>query len=156
MEETGAEPLRAWPSGDVLWETVLPFTPEKFKRQAEALTQHWDALGPDPCGTVFGHFDGHGWNMAFDHNAQRLNGVYDFGDSGIGPLHQEFIYTNFISSNLTAPIINAYEVQTGKEIDRARIKLLTGVYRLVEVAGAADDPANIEAMVKNLISWLEN
>jgi aminoglycoside phosphotransferase (APT) family kinase protein len=156
MEETGAEPLPEWLSGDVLRETVLPLTPEKFKRRAEALTQHWDALGPDPYGNVFGHFDGHGWNMAFDHNAQRLNGVYDFGDSGLGPLHREFIYTNFISSDLTARIIEAYEVQTSKVIDRARVKLLTGVYRLVEVAGAATDPANIDAMVNNLTGWLES
>jgi aminoglycoside phosphotransferase (APT) family kinase protein len=156
MEETGAQPLQAWPSGEKLRETVLPLTLEKFRAQAEALTHHWDALGPDPYGNVFGHFDGHGWNMAFDHNAQRLNGVYDFGDSGIGPLHREFIYTNFISSDLTARIIEAYEVQTGKAIDRARVKLLTGVYRLVEVAGAADAPANIDAMVNNLTGWLES
>jgi hypothetical protein len=155
MEEAGAEPLPAWPSGHKLRETVLPLTPDKFKGQAEEVIRHWDALGADPYGNVFGHFDGHGWNMAFDHDAQHLNGVFDFGDSGIQSLHREFIYTNFISSDLTARIIDAYEVRTGKAIDRARVKLLTGVYRLVEVASAADDPENTEAMVNNLTGWLK-
>ena len=45
------------------------------------------AMPPDPLGTVYGFFDGHGWNMAFDHARGRLNGIFDFGDSGFGPLH---------------------------------------------------------------------
>jgi aminoglycoside phosphotransferase (APT) family kinase protein len=155
MATTGAEPVPAWPSGDRLRETALPFTPDMLKEQAGALTRHWDRLGPDPHGNVYGHFDGHGWNMAFDHTAQRLNGVYDFGDSGIGPLHQEFIYTNFISPDLTARIIRAYEARTGKAIDRRRVDVLTGVHRLMEVAGAAKTQGDLDGMVKNLTSWLE-
>src|SRR5919106_64050 len=62
-----------------------------------------------PYGTTYGFFDGHGWNMAFDHTTNRLNGVYDFADSGFGPLHQEFIYTNLIARDLTARIVAEYE-----------------------------------------------
>jgi hypothetical protein len=155
MAEAGAEPLPVWPSGDRLRETALPFTPDMLKGEAEALTLHWDTLGPDPHGNVYGHFDGHGWNMAFDHTAQKLNGIYDFGDSGIGPLHQEFIYTNFISPDLTARIIGAYEARTRKVIDRGRVDVLTGVYRLVEVAGAAETQCDLGGMLENLSSWLQ-
>jgi Phosphotransferase enzyme family len=155
MAEAGAEPVPAWPSGDRLRETALPFTPDMLKEQAGALTRHWDTLGPDPHGNVYGHFDGHGWNMAFDHTAQKLNGIYDFGDSGIGPLYQEFIYTNFISPDLTARIIGAYEARTGQVIDRRRMDDLTGVHRLMEVAGAAKTQGDLDGMLENLSSWLQ-
>lgn len=51
----------------------------------------FERLPADPYGATFGFFDGHGWNMAFGHARSQLNGVYDFADSGVGPLHQEFI-----------------------------------------------------------------
>ncbi len=44
--------------------------------------------------SVFGYFDGHGWNMAFDHEQGVLNGVYDFADAAIGPRSREFVYSN--------------------------------------------------------------
>src|SRR5690606_2345867 len=97
-------------------------------------------LDPDPYGTIYGFFDGHGWNMAFDHAAGRLNGVYDFADSGLGPLHQDFLYSNLISADLTARIITAYERETGRHIDRDRVDLLTGTHRLWELAMEAHLP----------------
>ena len=71
-------------------------------------------LSADPHGTVFGFYDGHGWNMAFDHQRGVLNGIYDFADAGIGPLQQDFIYSSFIDEDLTLRIIAAYERITGK------------------------------------------
>ena len=56
---------------------------------------------------ITGYFDGHGWNMAFDHEHGVLNGVYDFADGGIGPRHQEFCYANFVSPDLSERIIGA-------------------------------------------------
>lgn len=73
-------------------------------------------LPADPLGSIFGFFDGHGWNMAFDSEAGRLNGVYDFADAGIGPLHQEFIYSAFIDADLTERIVAAYERFSGRRL----------------------------------------
>ena len=52
-------------------------------------------------------------------------------------------------------MIDGYEALTGKAIDRARVNLLTGVYRLVELAGAADSPENMQDVVGNVTGWLE-
>src|SRR5436190_18283732 len=91
--------------------------------------------------------------MAFDHTANRLNGIYDFGDSGFGPLHQEFIYPNWIAPDLTARIVGEYEAMTGRSLDRQRIDLLSGVLRLSELAELADDPAHAPAMLTNVVDW---
>ena len=117
-----------------------------------AALRHLETLPPDPHGNIYGFFDGHGWNMAFNHAQGRLNGIYDFADSGFGPLHQEFIYSNFISPDLTARIISAYEMLTGRRLDRRRIAILTGFHRLSELAELADDPAHVGSMVQNAAS----
>ncbi|WP_281180587.1 phosphotransferase [Devosia elaeis] len=91
--------------------------------------------------------------MAFDHAAGRLNGVYDFADSGLGPLHQDFLYSNLISADLTARIITAYERETGRHIDRDRVDLLTGTHRLWELAMEAHLPAHIDALVEAIALW---
>jgi hypothetical protein len=118
--------------------------------------RQWAAPGPDPYGERYGFFDGHGWNMAFDHQRQRLNGVYDFGDSGIGALHREFIYSSLISPELTERIIGAYELQTGRLIDRKRVAVLTGTHRLWELAGEAHLPENVPSLLRSLELWAEH
>jgi hypothetical protein len=91
--------------------------------------------------------------MAFDHTTNRLNGVYDFADSGFGPLHQEFIYTNPIARDLTARIVAEYEALTGLALDPQRIHLLSGVLRLSELAEPADDADHAAAMVRAVAAW---
>lgn len=83
----------------------------------------------------------------------RLNGVYDFGDSGFGSLHQDFIYSSMIARELTARIIAEYETLTGRLLDRDRIELLTGVMRLSELAEYAQDARHATGMIKNVAEW---
>ena len=100
-------------------------------------------LPPDPMGQVLGQFDGHGWNMAFDPMGQVLNGVYDFGDAGIGPLHRDFIYAGLTSLDLMERVIVVYQAERGVRLDHARIATLAGQHRLWEVVegGGADQIA---------------
>lgn len=140
MAAAGALPVEAWLGPDEILAKALPALPPHLRLRAAETVAAWRALPPDPYGTTYGFFDGHGWNMAFDHAAGRLNGVYDFADSGFGPLHQDFIYSNMISPGLTARIIGAYEPLAGRALDRRRIALLTGAHRLWELAALADDP----------------
>jgi hypothetical protein len=91
--------------------------------------------------------------MAFDHDTGTLNGIYDFADSGIGPLHREFIYSSFIDEDPTLRIIDRYEALTGKAVDRWRVETLTGVYRLVELANAAGQPENLPMTTHNVEGW---
>ncbi len=152
MTAAGAEAVEAWQSAERM-ESQAAKLPGAFRPAAVALLQDYQALPPDPHGEVFGFFDGHGWNMAFDHDKNRLNGIYDFADSGFGPLHQDFIYSSFISPDLTKRIAASYESRTGRRLDRRRIDILTGVHRLSEFAEYADDPAHAPEMIRYFRLW---
>lgn len=88
MRAVGALPVRPWESPAAMRRRALPLLPAAWRERAERLVREYAKLPADPLGSIFGFFDGHGWNMAFDSEAGRLNGVYDFADAGIGPLHQ--------------------------------------------------------------------
>lgn len=149
----GAQPVETWLEADDILRLTAPVLPPDLVPFARKTMDRWRDLEPDPYGAIYGFFDGHGWNMAFDHESARLNGVYDFADSGIGPLHQEFIYSNLISADLTERIIASYEVLTGRTIDRERVDLLTATHRLWELAVEAHLPDHVDALVAAAAAW---
>jgi Phosphotransferase enzyme family len=153
MAAAGAEPLMPWPDASAMRAAANALLPDHLQEFARETLDAWEGLGGDPHGATYGFFDGHGWNMAFDHASATLNGMYDFADSGIGPLHQEFIYSTFIDEDLTLRIINRYEALTRKKIDRRRVETLTGVCRLVELANAAEQPENLPMLTHNVEAW---
>jgi len=153
MRVAGAQPVERWLDADVIAATALPLLPQDLHAFANETLAGWRNLPPDPYGETYGFFDGHGWNMAFDHAAGTLNGLYDFADSGFGPLHQDFIYSNFISPDLTARMVDGYERITGRALDRARIHLLTGVHRLWELAALANSPEHHATMIDSIAAW---
>lgn len=153
MAATGAAPLPSWEPVERIRARAWPLLSEALRPEAEAVLDAFAPLTPDPYGTIFGFFDGHGWNMAFDMEARRLNGIYDFADSGLAPLHQEFVYSSMISADLTARVIAAYEVEADRAIDRRRVDILTGAHRLWELAEVADDPTHTEIMLQGVIHW---
>ena len=156
MTASGAMPIAPWQSPAAMRSAALPALPVELRRDAAVIISAYEQLPADPLGTVYGFFDGHGWNMAFDHSAQHLNGIFDFADSGFGARHQEFIYTNLISPDLTERVVRAYEACTGLTLDRARIATLTGAHRLSELAELADDPTHAPAMVQAAVEWLSH
>lgn len=153
MVAAGAGHPPVWQTAGAIRERAFPFLSPETLRRAGAALEKFEALPPDPFGEVFGQFDGHGWNMAFDHVAGRLNGLFDFGDSGVGPLHQDFVYSAFVSPDLTERMVRAYRGMAGRDVDLARIRLLCAVNRLQELAEAADDPAHRTAMLRNVEEW---
>jgi hypothetical protein len=155
MIKAGALPLPPWRGiGDIL-EKAQPLIAPEHHAWARGTLEEWANLPNDPYGTVFGFYDGHGWNMAFDHERGVLNGIYDFADAGFGPLHQDFIYSSFIDEDLTLRIIGGYERNTGKTIDRRRVDILTAVYRLHELADNAHDPKQIPHSRANVEAWAQ-
>lgn len=152
--EAGASPLKGWLTAAP--ETILarawPKLPDELRPHAKRIAGAWDALPDDPLGTIFGYFDGHGWNMAFDHAAKRLNGIYDMGDAGFGPLHAEFIAPNWIERDLTSRIAWRYERLTGRAVDPMRVETLTGAMRLSELAQQDEQPWRDRA-VRVLAEW---
>lgn len=155
MADAGARPIFEWLAPDAILDRASPLLPPTLRSYAERTVTAWRELPPDPHGVTYGFFDGHGWNMAFDHSAHRLNGVYDFADSGFGPLQQDFIYSNFIARDLTERTISAYETLTGRSIDRERIELLSGVLRLNELAEVAQEPDRHAEMVDYVARWAQ-
>ena len=151
----GALPARAWADTDVLLEKAVPAIPEALRDSARDIIRHYAALGPDPHGQTCGYFDGHGWNMAFDFTRNRLAGLYDFADAGIGPVHREFVYPAFIARDLVLRIIDVYSAETGRRPDQRRIDILTAALRLSELAAATENPATIDDMRRNATEWLE-
>lgn len=153
MRQAGALPVGGWLPADAILREAWPVLPPPLRTLAQRTLADWASLPQDPAGLTYGFFDGHGWNMAFDHQAQRLKGIYDFADSGFGPLHQEFIYTSFISLDLTTRIVTAYEQITQRRLDRARIHLATGAFWLSELGGFADDPEHLPGALRHLETW---
>lgn len=154
MQAAGALPTDQWPDSDFIMEGIQPFLPQELLIKAHETLDAWAQLEQDPYGIVYGFFDGHGWNMAFNHKTQTLNGMYDFGDAGLAELHQEFIYTNFISTELTSLVITEYEHLTGFQINCNRVSTLTGMLLLVELAEMGNDPEYATTVFANASAWL--
>jgi aminoglycoside phosphotransferase (APT) family kinase protein len=154
MRAAGARPIEPWYEADTIAARALPWLDGELRSWAVQTLGDWLALGPDPFGETYGFFDGHGWNMAFDHEAQRLNGVYDFGDSGSGQLHQEFVYPALIARDLVERILPLYAHETGRQVDARRVRTLIGVHRLFELAQHHDDPPNRPQMLQSLVDWI--
>lgn len=149
----GVAEIGDWGAPEVILREALLLLPAELYEYAERTVSDYAALLPDPLGKTFGYFDGHGWNMAFDHERLRLNGMYDFGDSGFGDLQREFMYSDFISPDLTDRIIAEYENLTARAIDRERVTLLTAYLRLAELASFAGQPERVEWVVGLVKDW---
>lgn len=154
LQATGAMLTNTWSTPDVIIDGIRPHLSETLFDKAQRTLDQWVRLTDDPYGITFGFFDGHGWNMAFDYDTQRLMGMYDFGDAGFGELHEEFIYTSFISVDLTSRVIGAYEQITGRTIERNRVYILTGILLLVELAEMGEDSDLSTLVLQNALNWL--
>ena len=154
LANAGAGPVQEWLDAETIRHRIAPHLTPALARWAEEALEKLELLGPDPHGITYGLFDGHGWNMAHDVAQNRFGGVFDFGDSGFGPLHQEFIYSNLIAPDLTARIIDSYERHSGRTLDRDRILLLTDIHRLWEIAEEHENPEGMAAMLEAAQAWV--
>jgi aminoglycoside phosphotransferase (APT) family kinase protein len=145
--------IAPWHEPDTVRARALPLLGRKRARLARQIVEAYEKLPPDPYGTIFGYFDAHGWNMAFDRKKERLRGLYDFADSGFGPLHQEFIATDMISPDLTGRIVRAYERHTDRRLDRRRIDILSGYHHLSELADFAKGRARAKDICRDFKVW---
>jgi aminoglycoside phosphotransferase (APT) family kinase protein len=141
-------PKPEWPTSETVLpalRTRLPDTMMPFVGRAFAA---YEKLPPEE--DIFGYFDGHGWNMAFDSARGVLNGLYDFADAGIGPRSRDFTYSNLTSGELTERIVAAYRRMTGKAIDLRTVAVRTAVQGLCELAEAEGE---IEPFRAGFLRW---
>ena len=152
MQQAGAVNVDPWMSPDEILERALPRLPRGYKGWAKKVVAGYRKLTIKGDELVYGYFDGHGWNMAFDFTTATLNGVYDFGDSGFGSRHRDLSYSNWISADLTLRIIDRYEDLTHRKVDREMVMLYTSALRLAELAEGflSDDQA-----VANVVHWVD-
>lgn len=154
MRMAGAQAIGVWDTEDETLAPIWPLLEETCRTAGQRAIAGYRALGPDPHGEVYGFFDAHGWNMAFDHAAGRLNGIFDFADSGFGPLHREFVPVSFIDPDLTIRAMRAYGEITGRVIDAERVHLLTSAMLASELAGAIEIGGDEAATRTSLLEWL--
>jgi hypothetical protein len=152
MQQAGAVSVDPWMSPDEILERAVPRLPRGYKGWARKVVSGYRKLTIQGDELVFGYFDGHGWNMAFDFTTATLNGVYDFGDSGFGSRHRDLSYSNWISADLTLRIIDRYEDLTRYRVDREQVMLYTSALRLAELAeGFLSD----EQALANVVHWAD-
>jgi hypothetical protein len=152
MQQVGAVAVDPWMSPQQILEQALPRLPRGYKGWARKVVAAYRRLSIAGDELVYGYFDGHGWNMAFDFTTGTLNGVYDFADSGFGSRHRDLSYSNWISADLTLRIIARYEELTHRRVDRDMVMLYTSALRLAELAeGFLTD----EVAVANVVNWAD-
>jgi aminoglycoside phosphotransferase (APT) family kinase protein len=144
----GAEPKPEWPGADEVLPILAGRLPPSMLRYARQAFAAYAALPTED--EIFGYFDGHGWNMAFDHKHGVLNGVYDFADAAIGPRSREFTYSNLTSGDLTERIVMAYARSTGHAIDLRTVAIRTTVQGLSELA---EESSDIELFRASVVRW---
>ena len=146
----GVGPKPGWPPAETGLPALRERLPADFHDYARRAFTAYDALPPED--EVFGYFDGHGWNMAFDHERGVLNGVYDFADAGIGPLSRDFTYSNLTSDDLTSRLVAAYNRETGRAVDLRTVAIRTAVQTLSELAEADGD---YELFLSGALRWYD-
>lgn len=146
----GAEPKHGWPPAEETLSVLRDRLPRDVWEFAARAFAAYDDLPAEE--EIFGYFDGHGWNMAFDHERGVLNGVYDFADAAIGPLSREFTYPALTSTDLAERIVAMYEALTGRRIDRRTMAVRLSVQNFSELAGDAPD----EEFTRRVVQWSEH
>ena len=153
MREAGAADVEWWDTRPRTLEPVWQDLPPAIQHAARDALEGYERLALDPRADVFGFFDAHGWNMAFDHGEGKLNGVFDFGDAGIGPREREFVQVSLTHPELARLAIEAYEVATRSPLDRRKVFLLTAAQRLSELAGALESGESLSLIRSFAVDW---
>lgn len=99
--------------------------PDDLKNHFEHFMQAYEKLSVPEADRVFGYFDAHGWNMAFNQETGELVGIYDFADAGFGDVHQDFHPLNTIAQDLVKDVIRKYEELSSRTIDISKVNFYT-------------------------------
>jgi hypothetical protein len=150
----GATPKPTWPPSADLKKRAEAALPPTILGWVDKLLAAYDAL--DNSDQIFGYFDGHGWNMAFDHQRGVLNGLYDFADAGIGSRAREFGYSSLISNDLTERLVDAYNRRSGKVVSLRDVAIHIAVQRVAELDAGTKDPAWFVAGVVGQHDYMQN
>lgn len=146
--------VRPWAAAAALLAPLAGAVPGEILAMAGAtLARHTDHPRDEE---VFGQFDTHGWNMAFDPASERLVGLFDFAGAGVGPLHRDLSYPTFVAPDLTRRVVESYGKMTGRPVDLGRVYDAHGALRVIELSdalAAGDDPTQFLEALRDHTSW---
>jgi len=151
MQAIGAVGVDPWMSPDEIVARTEDRLPRGYKGFMKRTVAAYRKLSISGDELVYGYFDGHGWNMAFDHETGMLNGVFDFADSGFGSRHRDLSYSNWIAADLTLRIIDRYEELARVKVNRELVMLYSSALRLAEFA---EDFLPGEQATANVVDWV--
>jgi len=151
LQAVGATGVDPWMSPDDIIMRTEAKLPRGYKGFMKRTMAAYRKLSIEGNELVYGYFDGHGWNMAFDHETGMLNGVFDFADSGFGSRHRDLSYSNWISADLTLRIIERYEELARFKVNRDLVMLYSSALRLAELA---EEFLSDERAVANVVDWV--
>jgi hypothetical protein len=155
VRQIGVSKIDGYLPPDVILDRTKGILPASMHPFLIDTMEQYSLINVRPEEQVFGYFDGHGENMAFDHRVQRLRGIFDFADSGIDDFHKELHCPNWISPDLTARIIDRYEMLTGRVVDRERVDLYTAICRFSDLAEVAESREGYHGALDLVTSWYD-
>ena len=154
IRAAGAVEVEFWRTDEAALSFAWQQLPAVIAPSIRAALDDYRRLPPDPLGEVYGFFDAHGWNMAYDAVGDRLAGLFDFADSGFGSPHRDFVQPSLISADLTLAAMETYQRLSGRAIDRRRVFLLTATQRLSEFAGMVETGGDVDAWRGAVVRWM--
>lgn len=140
VSQAGCDALRPWQAPEAYLGRI------EGKVEASVLAMVREALaaharhGEDV--PVFGQFDTHGWNMAYDLGADRLHGLFDFAGAGVGALHRDLSYPLFVSADLADRVVAIYRAATGRAVDLERVYDAHVALRAIELCDEWPEDGN--------------
>ena len=153
MRQAGAERVEWWDTRPATLQPVWEALPADVRPAARNAIVAYRRMPNESADEVYGFFDAHGWNMAFDHQDGRLEGIFDFADSGLGPREREFVQVSLVHPELAVRAMAAYERISGRRMDRRKVYLLAAAQRLSEFAGALESGENHDLAKGFAVDW---
>lgn len=152
LQQVGAAGVEPWMSPEEILAEAQPKLPKKLHPFLKRTVKAYRKLTIAGAELVFGHFDIHGGNMAFDHQTGMLNGMFDFAAAGFGARHRDLATTSRTSADLTRRVLDRYEELARFKVDRELVVLYTSARRLADLASQSlpDGPA-----LQRVIDWAD-
>lgn len=145
----------ALPSYSRSVKSVLPskLTNKSVLDFMEVTIKEYENIIQEKMELVFLHNDLHTDNMAFDVNAKKLNGVFDFGDSMIGDVNMDFYPLYKFDPYFMKAVAEKYQELTGRKLNLRRMVIYGRVNELSDLAELIDQPES--TVYKNAIMRIE-
>ena len=106
----------------------------------DAMVKEYEEMIREKGEMVFLYNDLHTENMAFDAEAKRLNGVFDFGDVRVEDVCMDFCHLYKFDPGLMKAVAEKYGELTGRRLSLRRMVMHGRIQELADLAEFIDRP----------------